>query len=115
MYPILIHVLGYLLINSFMPNWVDEAGWLVLSAWYGSFVAIDMIAIMVCHSQRILVALAASCAWSAAIMLEVCLGSDLLQSHDWLAQAILTSAIVIAALIELVEWRKGRAAQVGKF
>lgn len=105
MYAILIHIAGYLLINSLMPSWVDEAGWIILSAWYGAFVAVDLIAMTVCRSRRILAAMAASCAWSAAIMLEVCMGSDLLQSHDWFAQYAITIGICAAAIIDLLSWR----------
>lgn len=111
MYAILIHLSGYALINALMPSWVGEAGWLVLSTWYGAFVAVDMIAIMFCRNYWLHWALAAYCAWSACLMVDVSSGGDLFQRHDQLMQAFLDIALAVTSLVTYLDWRSAHGAR----
>ena len=113
MYAILIHLIGFALLDAMMPSWAGEAGWVVLSSWYGAFMAIDMVAIMFCRHYWLHVALAASCAWSACVMIDVSFGSDLFQRHDEVIQDILDFAMFLGSATVYLSWRKPHAAQVG--
>lgn len=104
-----IHAIGYVILNLLMPSWVDEAGWVVLAAWYGAFTAVDLIALMFCYDKWVAAVLSLSAAWSAALMVEVSFLSDVIQSNDWVAQIVLTGLLVVAGV---KMWRARNATQV---
>lgn len=85
---ILIHFLGFYAVNSLMPSWVVMADADILSAWYGSFALIDLIAIISmseskCSLSKIArFALGTSCIWSALIAAEMLMMGNLLQRAD---------------------------------
>lgn len=113
MQALLVHLIGFALIDAAMPAWASEAGWLVLSSWYGAFMAIDMVAIMLCRNYWLHIALAASCSWSACVMIDVSFGSDFFQRHDDLIQDLLDFAMFLGAAATYISWRKPHAVQVG--
>lgn len=100
-----IHVLGFLALNLLMPSWASEAGWYILALWYGAFCAVDVIALMFCHDKWLAAVLSLSAAWSGALMVEVSMLSDVMQSNDWLAQILLTTLLAAAAVRMIVEDR----------
>lgn len=106
MYALLIHALGFMLVNQLMPDWVYEAEWLILSMWYGAFVVVDLVALACCRYWPVWFVLAASLAWSACLMIEVSMGSDLLQRHDTQVQWIIDAALMVVALMLYRDWRK---------
>lgn len=82
---LLIHFLGFLLINSAVPPYIESADAYFLAWWYAAFAAVDMIA-MCFASPRLRIILALSFAWSAALGFECFMLQDTLQSNDQVMQ-----------------------------
>jgi hypothetical protein len=100
MIALLIHFLGFLLINSAVPSYIESAGSYFLAGWYAAFAAVDMIALCFA-APRLRILLALSFAWSAALAFECLMLQDTLQRNDWIAQAAIDS-ILFAYLILLL-------------
>lgn len=85
---ILIHFLGFYAVNSLMPAWAVMADADVLSAWYGSFALVDLIALLsmtgVAGTMATITrfALGTSGIWSALIGIEMLMMGDMLQRAD---------------------------------
>lgn len=92
MIALLIHFLGFLLINSAVPPYVESAGSYFLAGWYAAFAAVDMIAICFA-APRLRILLALSFAWSAALAFECAMLQDTLQRSDWIAQAAIDAVL----------------------
>lgn len=85
MIALLIHFLGFLLINSAVPPYVESADAYFLAWWYAGFAAVDMIA-MCFATSRLRLILAVSFAWSCALAIECAALQDYLQANDWKMQ-----------------------------
>ncbi len=85
---LLIHFLGFLLINSAIPPGIESADSYFLAGWYAAFAAIDLLALCFAKANLRLI-LALSFAWSCALALECVLLQDTLQRNDWLIQMLL--------------------------
>ena len=89
---LLIHFLGFLLINSAVPPGIESADAYFLTGWYAAFAAIDLVALsFATRSLRMI--LGVSFAWSASLALECFLLQDTLQRNDWLMQSMLDIAL----------------------
>lgn len=95
---ILIHFIGFVLLDKLIPEWVGEVESGFACAWYASFVLVDVIALCCTTSRWIKFSLAISCAWSATLAIETFLLQDLLQSHDYIAQWVIDGMLVACAL-----------------
>ena len=85
---LLIHFLGFLLINSAIPARIESADAYFLAAWYAAFAAVDLVALTFAKAHLRLI-LAMSFAWSSALALECFMLQDTLQRNDWLIQMLL--------------------------
>lgn len=85
---LLIHFLGFLLINSAIPARIESADAYFLAAWYAAFAAVDLVALTFAKAHLRLI-LALSFAWSSALALECFMLQDTLQRNDWLIQILL--------------------------
>ena len=113
MHAILVHVLGFVVLNQLIPDWVESASRDALIAWYAGFVLIDFLAITVCWDKRVKVILSVSCAWSACLLAEICIGTDKLQAFDAIGQLGIDAALVVVSILLFLEWIKGRRVAVG--
>lgn len=95
---ILIHFIGFVLLDKLIPMWVGEVESGLACIWYASFALIDVIALTTTTSRWIKCVLAISCAWSATLAVETILLQDLLQSHDEIAQWAIDGALVACAI-----------------
>lgn len=98
MIAILIHFLGFYVVNAMIPAWAVEMDGELASIWYLSFACIDVMALSITRHKLIKFALAASCAWSATLAIETWMLQDFLQSADFVAQ-FLFDALLGALLI----------------
>lgn len=105
---ILIHFIGFVLLDKLIPAWVGEVESGLSCIWYASFALIDVIALACTTSPWIKCVLAISCAWSVTLAVETILLQDLLQSHDYIAQWVIDGALVLCALGLGLVWLNGR-------
>ncbi len=110
MHAILVHIIGFALVNQVMPDWVHSASRDALVAWYAGFVLIDFLALTVCWDKRLKALLCVSCAWSACLMADIWSGSDLLQQGDYYAQVMIDAAMIVIAGLMSIQWRREHAA-----
>lgn len=94
---ILIHFIGFVLLDALLPEWASEVESGFACIWYASFAVIDVIALTCTSSRWIKMILAISCAWSATIAFETILLQDLLQSYDTYAQWVIDVSLVTCA------------------
>lgn len=104
---ILIHFLGFVLLDKLLPEWVAEVESGFACIWYASFALIDVIALTCTSSRWIKFVLAVSCAWSATLSIETILLQDLLQSHDTIAQWVIDVALFACAAGLSLIWLRG--------
>jgi len=110
MISILVHVIGFFVVNSLIPVWAVEVDGELASTWYLCFMLVDMIALSFVSSQWLKVVLAVSCAWSACLALETLLLHDMLQSHDYIAQFVIDAALIVCgAKIAINHYRARKA------
>lgn len=95
---ILIHFIGFVLLDKLIPEWVGEVESGFACLWYAAFALIDVIALTCTTSRWLKFALALSCAWSATLAIETFLMQDLLQSYDYIAQWVIDGMLVACAL-----------------
>lgn len=107
MIALLIHFLGFLLINSAVPPYIESADAYFLAWWYAGFAAIDLIAIGFA-TQRLRIILGLSFAWSAALAFECALLQDTLQRHDQPIQWLLDIALFAYFIVLLYRARLTR-------
>ena len=101
---LLIHFLGFLLINSAIPARIESADAYFLAGWYAAFAAVDLVALTFAKAHLRLI-LALSFAWSSALALECFMLQDTLQRNDWLAQGVLDVALFGYFLMLLARYR----------
>lgn len=106
MFAVLVHFLGFYVVNAIIPAWVWEVDGELASIWYLSFVCIDAVALSITRHPMIKTVLAASCAWSAALSLETWFLRDAIQSFDFVAQYLIDAALI--ALVITRAWSYGR-------
>lgn len=97
MISLLVHAVGFFIVNSLIPVWAVEVDGELASTWYLCFMLVDIIALSFVSSRWLKVVLAISCAWSACIALETLLLHDILQSHDYIAQFVIDAALIVCA------------------
>lgn len=95
---ILIHFIGFVLLDKLLPPMAVEVESGFACIWYASFALIDFMAMACTKSRWLEFILAASAAWSAAIATEMLLGQDLLQSHDYIAQWLIDIPLIACAI-----------------
>jgi len=101
---LLIHFLGFLLINSAVPPSIESADAYFLAGWYAAFAAVDLIAL--CYTKATLrLILALSFAWSASLALECFMLQDTLQRNDWLMQGVLDAALFGHFVLLLIRYK----------
>lgn len=109
MIALLIHFLGFYVVNAMIPSWAVEVDGELASVWYLSFACIDVMALSITRQSLIKFALAASCAWSAALAIETWMLHDFLQSADFVAQflfdALLGALLMGQAYAIWLDWR----------
>lgn len=101
---ILIHFIGFVLLDALLPSWAVEVESGFACLWYASFALIDVIALTTTTSPWIKCILAISCAWSATLSIETILLQDLLQSHDDIAQWVIDAALASCGLGLAIIW-----------
>lgn len=110
MIALLIHFLGFYVVNSMIPSWAVEVDGELASIWYLSFACIDVMALSITRQPLIKFALAASCAWSATLAIETWMLQDFLQSVDFVAQflfdALLGALLMGQACAIWLDWKK---------
>ena len=81
---ILIHFIGFYVVDSMMPEWVEMAGAWLLSKWYCAFFFVDLLAMTVAGRNSIALSylLAMSATWSALLSAEQLLLGDDFQRLD---------------------------------
>lgn len=113
---ILIHFLGFYAVNSLMPAWAVMADADVLSAWYGSFALVDLIAVLSMTGAAGTLAtiarfaLGSSAIWSALIAVEMLMLGDMLQRADMSMQRyfdLILGLALIAGTISF-EWHRSK-------
>ena len=111
MIAIVIHYLGFYVVNAMIPAWACEVDGELASIWYLSFTCIDVMALAITRQPAIKFVLAASCAWSAALAIETWFLKDYLQSVDFAAQYLIDGLLIALFLIQA--WM--RAKDTGRF
>lgn len=101
MIAIVIHYLGFYVVNAMIPAWASEVDGELASIWYLSFACIDIMALAITRQPAIKLILAASCAWSATLAIETWLLQDYLQSADFAAQYLFDGLLVAMLLVQL--------------
>lgn len=104
---ILIHFIGFALLGALFPSWADEFESGFACVWYASFALIDVIALTATTSRWIKCILAISCAWSAALAIEVIMLQDFLQQRDDIAQWLIDGALFSCAVGLVIIWFNG--------
>jgi len=109
---ILIHYLGFYVVNALIPGWAVEVDGELASLWYLSFVCIDVMALSITRHALIKSTLAASCAWSLAVGVETWFLHDSLQSVDFVAQYLIDGMLGALLAIQVVfyvkDWHRFR-------
>lgn len=100
MIALLIHFLGFLIVNSAVPPYIGSADAYFLAWWYAAFAAVDLLALCFA-SGRIRVVLAASFAWSGTLVIEAASLNDSLQRCDWYVQ-IAIDCVLIVMLVSML-------------
>lgn len=112
MIAILIHYLGFYVVNAMIPAWAVEVDGELASIWYLSFACIDVIALTITRHTLIKFALSASCAWSVTLSVETWLMQDYLQGSDFVAQHLFDAVLVALLLGQILaiglEWQRMR-------
>ena len=106
---ILIHFIGFALLDKLIPVWASEVESGFACIWYASFALIDAIALSCTTSRWIKCILSISCAWSATLALETFLLQDLLQQHDDIAQWMIDGSLIACAIghfVLIIAFRK---------
>lgn len=115
MIAILIHYLGFYVVNALIPAWAVEVDGELASLWYLSFACIDIMALAITRQPAIKFILAASCAWSATLSVETWFLQDYLQSGDFVAQYLIDGLLVAMLLVQAwfyaKDWRRFRVSQ----
>lgn len=111
MHAILIHFLGYVVIDRLLPIWAVEVESGFACVWYASFALIDVIAMCATSNPYIKFPIAVSAAWSSTLAIETILLQDLLQSHDYIAQFLIDGSLIIMATVTAYNWACSRLAQ----
>ena len=101
MIALLIHYLGYVVVNSAVPPGIGSADSHFLALWYAAFAAVDLIALHFARS-RIRHVLAISFAWSGTLAIEALTLHDNLQRCDWLVQ-IAIDCMLLVLLISAIK------------
>ena len=101
MIAILIHYLGFYVVNAMIPAWAVEVDGELASIWYLSFACIDIMALAITRQPAIKLILAASCAWSTAIAIETGLLQDQLQSIDFAVQYLIDGLLVAMLMVQV--------------
>lgn len=94
MIALLIHYLGYVVVNSAVPPGIGSADSHFLAMWYAAFAAVDLIALHFA-SSRIRHVLAISFAWSATLAIESLTLHDNLQRCDWFVQIAIDCILIV--------------------
>lgn len=105
---ILIHFIGFVLLDKLIPEWAGEIESGFACVWYASFALIDVIALTCTTSRWLKFALALSCAWSATLAIETFLMQDLLQSYDYIAQWVIDGMLIGCAACLGIIWLSER-------
>lgn len=100
MIAILIHYLGFYVVNAMIPAWAVEVDGELASIWYLSFACIDIMALAITRQPAIKFILAASCAWSATLAAETLFLRDYLQSVDFVAQYLFDGLLVAMLMVQ---------------
>lgn len=115
MIAILIHYLGFYVINAMIPVWAVEVDGELASIWYLSFACIDIMALAITRQPIIKFTLAASCAWSATLAIETWFLQDYLQQADFAAQylfdGLLLAMLIVQVWFYAMDWHKFRIAK----
>lgn len=106
---ILIHFIGFVLLDKLIPNWVGEVESGFACVWYAAFALIDVIALCCTASRWLKFVLAVSCAWSATLAIETIMLQDLFQSRDYIAQWIIDGALSVCAFGLIIIWLDARS------
>lgn len=101
---LLIHFLGFLLINSAVPPYIESADAYFLAGWYAAFAAVDLIAICFA-SNRLRIIIGLSFAWSAALAFESAMLQDTLQRSDWMVQTAVDVMLFAYFITMLMRYR----------
>lgn len=101
MVAILIHYLGFYVVNAMMPTWAVEVDGELASIWYLSFACIDVMALAITRQPAIKFILAASCAWSATLAIETWFLQDHLQVADFAAQYLFDGLLVAMLMVQV--------------
>lgn len=105
---ILIHFIGFVLLDKLIPEWVGEVESGFACLWYASFALIDVIALTATTSRWLKFVLALSCAWSATLAIETFMMQDLLQSYDYIAQWVIDGMLIGCAACLGIIWLSER-------
>jgi hypothetical protein len=100
MIAIVIHFMGFYVVNAMIPAWACEVDGELASIWYLSFACIDAMALSITQQPAIKLTLAASCAWSATLAIETWFLQDQLQSADFVAQYLIDGVLIALFLIQ---------------
>lgn len=115
MIAILIHYLGFYVVNAMIPAWAVEVDGELASIWYLSFACIDIMALAITRQPAIKFILAASCAWSATLAIETWFLQDYLQSFDFAAQYLFDGLLVAMLMVQVwfyaIDWHRVRISQ----
>lgn len=97
---LLIHYVGFMVVNSAVPPHIGSADSYFLSLWYAAFASVDLIAL---HFARLRIrhALAISFAWSATLSIEALTLHDNLQRCDWFVQIAIDCILFVLLISEL--------------
>lgn len=107
MIALLIHFLGFLLINSAVPPYIESADAYFLAGWYAAFAAVDLITLTFA-SNHLRIILALSFAWSAALAFESFMLQDTLQRNDWLFQIAMDATLFGYFILMLARYQATR-------
>lgn len=115
MIAILIHYLGFYVVNAMIPAWAVEVDGELASIWYLSFACIDIMALAITRQPVIKFTLAASCAWSATLAIETWFLQDYLQTVDFAAQYLFDGLLVAMLMVQVwfyaIDWHRVRISQ----
>lgn len=110
MIAILIHYLGFYVVNAMIPAWAVEVDGELASIWYLSFACIDVMALAITRQPAIKLILAASCAWSATLAIETWFLHDYLQTVDFAAQYLFDGLLLAMLMVQVwfyaIDWRR---------
>lgn len=105
MIALLIHFLGFLIVNSAVPPYIGSADAYFLAWWYAAFAAVDLIALCFARGRTRLV-LAISFAWSATLVIEAVSLHENLQRCDWYVQIAIDCMLLVILVSALSRERR---------